>query len=268
MLNSFTYGTATISYRLTGKGRTVVLLHGFGEDSYIWDEQIRFLQAHCRLLVPDLPGSGSSSLLDPGTPRDITIEDYAELIHALLQHEQVTICTMLGHSMGGYIMLAFAEKYPAQLDGIGLINSTAFADSAEKKQTRARAIEAIEQYGANAFLKTTIPTLFAPAFREKYPGKVAALIEAGSSFQAKALQQYYRAMMLRPDRTQVLKSNPLPVLFVMGTEDGPAPVNDVLQQTHLPDKSYIHVLQGVGHMSMWEASDILNKLLLAFINRS
>jgi pimeloyl-ACP methyl ester carboxylesterase len=117
-------------------------------------------------------------------------------------------------------------------------------------------------------LKTTIPTLFAPAFRENYPGKVAALIEAGSSFQAKALQQYYQAMMLRPDRTQVLKSNPLPVLFVMGTEDGPAPVADVLQQTHLPDKSYIHVLHGVGHMSMLEAPDILNQLLLAFINRS
>ncbi len=173
---------------------------------------------------------------------------------------------MLGHSMGGYITLAFAEKYPAMLTSLGLINSTAFADSEEKKKTRARAIETIAEYGALAFLKTTIPTLFGPKFKEIYPEKVNELIETGSGFTSEALQQYYRAMMERPDRTHVLKSNPAPVLFVTGTEDAAVPMQDVLKQTHLPDKSYIHVLQNVGHMSMWEATEELNRHLLAFIN--
>jgi pimeloyl-ACP methyl ester carboxylesterase len=66
--------------------------------------------------------------------------DYADCIHALLRHENISSCIMLGHSMGGYITLAFAEKYPLLLTGLGLIHSTAFADSEEKKKNRARAL--------------------------------------------------------------------------------------------------------------------------------
>ena len=169
--------------------------------------------------------------------------------------------------MGGYITLAFAEKYPLQLSGFGLVHSTAFADSSEKKQNRLKGIEFIEQYGGFAFLKAGIPNLFGAAFKANHPEKVARLISASAQFSKAALQQYYRIMMLRPDRTAVLKSNPLPVLFVMGTEDSAAPMNDVLQQVHLPNKSYIHVLTGVGHMGMWEDADTLNRFLLDFINR-
>ncbi len=253
---------------MEGSGQPVVLLHGFGEDSHIWDQQIDFLKPHCFLIVPDIPGTGKSSLLSCETSDDITIDDYADCIHALLQHEAITQCTMLGHSMGGYITLAFAEKYPGMLSAFGLINSTAYADNEEKKITRAKAIDTIEKYGAFPFIKTTIPNLFASRFKEMQPEKLEELIEAGRQFTKEALQQYYRAMINRPDRTHVLKSNPLPVLFVTATEDGPAPMNDVLQQTHLPNKSYIHVLQNVGHISMWEAAGELNNYMLAFINRN
>jgi pimeloyl-ACP methyl ester carboxylesterase len=96
---------------------------------------------------------------------------------------------------------------------------------------------------------------------------VEELIEAGKQFSKEALQQYYKAMMERPDRTHVLQGSKLPVLFIMGTEDVAAPLNDMLQQSKLPNCSYIHVLDGVGHMSMWEASSELNQHLLAFITR-
>jgi pimeloyl-ACP methyl ester carboxylesterase len=266
MLKTFEYNNATISYRVEGKGKAVLLLHGFGEESSIWDAQVAFLQQHCRIITPDMPGSGRSDLraIAGDSP---TMEHYAAIILELLNTEKIDRCILLGHSMGGYIALAFAELYPERLEAFGLINSTAFADSAEKKQVRARAIETIGAHGAYSFLKTTIPTLFSTAFRGQHQEQISALIEKGKEFSKEALQQYYRAMMNRPDRTAVLKSNPLPVLFVIGTEDAPAPMNDVLQQTHLPDKSYIHVLQGIGHMSMLEAPDQLNKRLLAFINR-
>ncbi|NCI47280.1 alpha/beta fold hydrolase [Sediminibacterium soli] len=263
MEKQFRYQSATISYRMEGEGSPVVLLHGFGEDGHIWDEQVQFLKQYCLLLVPHLPGSGASGILHG---ENITISAYADVIHALLQEEKIGSCLMLGHSMGGYITLAFAEKYPSLLTGFGLVNSTAFADSEEKKKTRARAIETIGRYGAAAFIRTTIPGLFAAGFAQQHPGKVEALAEAGKQFSEEALQQYYQAMMNRPDRTAVLQSNPLPVLFVIGTEDQAAPMNDVLKQAHLPLKSYIHVLEHVGHMSMLEASDTLNRYLHAFIN--
>ena len=284
MQKAFTWHSATIAYRVEGKGKPVVLIHGFGEDSNIWNQQVSFLKEHCLLIIPDLPGSGKSSLLilaseekgnTTSNPIPITrdqtpnllIDDYADCIYALLQEEKISSCTMLGHSMGGYITLAFAEKYAPLLNGFGVIHATAFADTEEKKNTREKGIILIEEYGAHAFLKTTIPNLFGKSFKEAHPEKVNELIGAAADFTKEALQQYYRAMILRPNRAPVLKSNRLPVLFVMGTEDVAAPLEEVLQQTHLPNKSYIHILQDTGHMGMWEASEELNEYMLAFINR-
>jgi len=264
MLKSFQYQNATIGYRVEGKGKPVILVHGFGEDSQIWDEQIEFLKEHCLLIVPDLPGSGRSSVIDY-PPAGIGIDNYADCLYHLLQNENIRQCTMLGHSMGGYITLAFAEKYPLLLSSLGLIHSSAFADSEEKKASRQRGIEMMEQYGAYAFLKNTIPNLFSKQFREAHPEKVEFLIESAKKFSKGTCQQYYRAMMNRPDRTHVLRGNPLPVLFVIGTEDVAAPLTDVLQQTHLPDCSYIHILENTGHMGMWEAATLLNRYLLDFI---
>ena len=281
MQKSFIYQTSIISYRVEGKGEPVVLIHGFGEDSHIWDEQILFLKEHCLLIIPDLPGTGKSSLLNlrsevsslgffsvnNPTPDYISIDDYAGCLYALLQEEQISSCTMLGHSMGGYITLAFAEKYPLLLTGFGLINSTAYADSEEKKKNRERGIYLMEQYGTHSFLKNTIPNLFGPLFKKEQYAKVDCLIISGAVFTKDALQQYYRAMLMRPNRTAVLQSNPLPVLFVIGTEDVAVPLEEILQQTSLPNNSYIHVLQDVGHMSMWEAPDQLNRFMLSFIHR-
>ncbi|HEY1019582.1 MAG TPA: alpha/beta hydrolase [Sediminibacterium sp.] len=268
MEKTFSCHSTTISYTLQGKGTPVVLLHGFGEDSQIWNTQVSFLQEFCMLLVPDLPGSGKSSLFakENSIADPVSIEDYADLIYALLQTENIASCIMLGHSMGGYITLAFAEKYPAMLRAFGLVHSTAFADSEEKKAMRAKAVTTIAQYGAAAFLRNTIPNLFGKAFKETSPEKVSQLIASAAGFTVAALQQYYIAMMNRPNRCNVLAGNPLPVLFVMGTEDVAAPMEDVLQQVHLPRISYIHVLPGCGHMGMWEAPAPLNQLLLAFIN--
>jgi len=72
-------------------------------------------------------------------------------------------------------------------------------------------------------------------------------------------------MMNRTDKTKVLKSNPLPVLFVIGSEDVAAPLSDLQQQIHMPVCSYIHILDGIGHMSMLEAPDLLNEYLVKFI---
>lgn len=267
MQKEFQYNDSTISYRVEGEGIPVVLIHGFGEDSSIFDDQIAFLKSHCLLIVPDLPGSAKSEILTEVNEAIISIEDYASCIKALIEKEKITKCIMLGHSMGGYITLAFAELYPQLLSGFGLVHSTAFADNEEKKINRKRGIELIEEFGAYAYLKNTIPNLFAKKYKDAFPEKVASLIEASKQFTKKACQQYLSIMMNRPDRTSVLKGNLLPVLFVIGTEDVAAPMSDVLQQTHLPECSHIHILENVGHMSMWEATSQLNIHLLDFISR-
>lgn len=260
MQEVFEFGGSRIHYLDTGKGNTIVLLHGFGEDSQIWNRQIAALSQKHRLIVPDLPGSGNSTMLS--TPD--TIEAYADAIDALLQHLSINECIMLGHSMGGYITLAFAEAYPERLAGWGLIHSTAFADTEEKKLNRQRGIELMQQYGAHAFLRNTIPNLFADSFKKQEPKVLDELIESAKAFTAEACCAYYKAMQLRPNRTHVLSGSKTPVLFVLGTEDVAAPLNDLLQQVHLPSSAYIHILEGVGHMGMLEATEKVTAYIAGF----
>lgn len=262
MQKEIAYKNKIVAYRVEGEGEVVLLLHGFGEDSHIWDGQINFLKSSCRVITLDLPGSGASEYNDQLS----SLNDFADCINALLMHENISQSIMLGHSMGGYILLSFAEKYPQLLKAFGLVHSTAFADSEEKKLVRTKGIEAIEQYGAYAFLKNTIPNLFGGSYKKEQSAKVDELIEQGKQFPKKALQQYYTAMMNRPDKTSVLQNSEVPVLFVIGTADVAAPLTDVLKQAHLPEIAYIHILENTGHIGMWEARDLVNKYLLEFIS--
>ena len=107
--------------------------------------------------------------------------------------------------------------------------------------------------------------MFASGFKQQSPGVVNELIEKGNSFSPQALVQYYNMMMERPDRTDVLKKLSIPVLFIVGTDDVAAPMDDLMQQVHLPAISYIHILQGVGHMGMLEAAAEFNKHVVEFI---
>lgn len=264
MENSFEYQNGEISYLVTGSGFPVVLIHGFGEDRHIWNAQINFLSRYCQLIVPDLPGSGKSA----APKADWSIEKYAASIQALLNHENIAQCIMLGHSMGGYITLAFVDLFPEMVRAFGLLHSTAFEDSDEKKQNRLKGIEIMEEYGAFHFLRSTTPNLFGKSFKTSFPEKVQGLINQGIHFTKESLENYYKAMRERPDRSHVLQTSKVPVLFIMGEEDAAVPVNDVLQQVYLPEISYIHILKRVGHMGMWEAEKQFNNYMLRFIEEA
>lgn len=265
MQHHFVFQNSKISYTDVGQGNIVMLLHGFGEDASIWKLQQHFLSKKYRVIIPEIAGTGQSQLLDK---ENVSINDYALCIHNLVEHilknkEQKIV--LLGHSMGGYITLAFANLFPQKLKAFGLIHSTAFADSEEKKVVRLRGIEMMKEYGAYSFLKNTIPNLFSNQFKQAHYIQVEELIENGKSFTIVALEQYYIAMINRFDTTDVLKQTTVPVLFIMGTDDVAAPLNDVLQQCHLPEQSHIYILQNVGHMGMLEDTNAVNNVIDSFI---
>lgn len=257
---TFQYNNSNISYRIAGNGEPVLFIHGFAEDSRVWDAIIDEFKNHYQLIVPDLPGSGASSLL-PGS--HISIEDYADALKALLEKENITQMVMIGHSMGGYISLAFAKKYPSFIRALGLFHSSAYADDEAKKETRRKAIHIIKEKGAMAFLNTAIPGLFAHA--EKSKMDIDVLLQRGHSFSPEALIQYYEAMIARPDTTEVLKNIPQPVLFILGEHDKAVPFEQGLQQTHLPGISNIHVLRNSAHMGMLEEKERSFSILAHFL---
>jgi pimeloyl-ACP methyl ester carboxylesterase len=250
-------------YAKYGNGKPVVLVHGFGETSTVWEEQIAYLQTKFLLIVPELPGSGQSPMI-----ADMSMEGMAKSVKAILDKEAISSCIMIGHSMGGYITLAFAELFPASLIGFGLFHSSAFADNDEKKATRQKGIAFIQEHGAVEFLKTSTPNLFATATKDERPELIDKQIAGLNNFLPAALVSYYEAMMQRPDRTSLLKSTHLPVLFVMGKYDNAVPLADGLKQCHLPEKSYIHILQHSGHMGMLEEAANSNHILEKFITET
>ena len=253
----------TIYYQVWGSGTPVFLIHGFAEDSTIWHTQAQALAAHCKVIIPDLPGSGLSPFINCAT-----IDTYSNLIYAIAQQEAklpLQKIIVIGHSMGGYIALALADKHPNIIKGLGLFHSTAYADSYEKKLARKKAIDFVQNNGAFAFLKEAIPANFSSSYTCKHIDAITALVVQADDFTDEAIIQYYQNMMDRPDKTHVLLQSHYPVLFVMGEYDVAVPIKSMLQQCHLPATAVVHILQHSAHMGMWEEALAANELLLDFI---
>jgi len=249
-----------IGYRKTGNGPTVVLVHGFGEDGRIWDNQYLNLKGY-RFIIPDLPGSGLSSPVN-GT----SMEEMAEALYFLIQQEVIDEkIVLIGHSMGGYVSLSFVEKYPEMLSGFGLFHSTSYPDTDEKKKTRLKGIQFIKDHGSYEFLKTAIPNLYSPITKENHPQMIEEQLGRSHNFSPESLVSYYEAMIARKSTSFVLKDARCPVLFILGKYDTAVPLKDGLEQCKLPDFSYIHILENSAHMGMREEVKDANQILYNFL---
>jgi pimeloyl-ACP methyl ester carboxylesterase len=258
MEKSLIFRDATLSYLDMGSGKTVMLLHGFGETGEVWKFQAAHLQSTFRVIVPDLPGSGKSGFIDMEPP---SLDLYADAVVKILNAEQISEVILIGHSMGGYIAMAVAEIYPQYISGLGLFHSSSFADDEEKIKSREKGIEFIKSHGPEAFLRTTIPNLFADGGSSL---KDRLMAEA-DAFSGEALIYYYRAMINRPDRSHILKDFSKPFLLVMGEKDKAVPFDISLKQTYLAEVSFIEVLRNSAHMGMLEEPDKANRILTKFL---
>jgi pimeloyl-ACP methyl ester carboxylesterase len=258
------------SYRKSGNGKPVIFLHGFGESGDVWDLQVEELSKNFKCIVPDLPGTGISESAFAAVPEK-SLEALALKVKEISDQEQLKSFTLLGHSMGGYITLAFAEKFPELLNGFGLIHSSAYPDSEEKIINRKRSIKFIREQGAPKFLEQMIPTLYGEKFKAEHQDVIDRHLAEALSFEAEVLITYYEMMISRPDRTGVLSNAQIPVLFIMGTEDKAVNLSDSLAQCYLPAQSHIEILEASGHMGMkenHERTTIAMKQFLVHLNEN
>lgn len=253
-----------IAFSKAGQGvePPLVLIHGFCEDSRIWEEWQHLIPKR-RFISIDLPGFGNSEMVD-----NLTTEFMGEVIKAVLDHLAIEKCILTGHSMGGYACLAFAEANAGRLAGLCLFHSHPFADSEEKKQGRLKAIDFIKKNGHILFVRQLIPTLFAYDFSKGYQIEVNRLIHNATYYSADAIIAALLAMRLRSDRTAVLRNITCPVLFFIGKLDVAIPLEMSLEQTHLPAVADIRILNTAGHMGMFEAPRSTSKAMREFLNNT
>ncbi|HNB81291.1 MAG TPA: alpha/beta hydrolase [Chitinophagaceae bacterium] len=248
-------------YLKCGSGSDVlVLLHGFGEDHRIWKFQQEGLSASYTLLLPDVPGSGES----PIPEEKITMELMAECVRDLLVQEEVEQAILLGHSMGGYSTLAFAEAYPERLQAFGLIHSTAYADDELKKENRRKSIRLMGNEGKDVFLQAMIPNLYHPDFAKQNASLLDEHLQMAKQIPVAHLQAYYQAMIDRPDRTGVLQKSKVPVLLVAGSNDQAVPYTHLMEQGTLPAICDIEGIPYCGHTSMFECPNVLESIIHKF----
>jgi pimeloyl-ACP methyl ester carboxylesterase len=262
---SFEFDKHQMGYTKTGAGCAVILLHGFGEDHRIFNSTVSALEKKYTVYTPDLLGTGMSPVNT--FPSNFSIEYLADSIAAFIEHEKIQNCVVLGHSMGGYVTVAFAKKYPQVLKGFGLLHSTALPDTPIKIENRLRGISFIQKFGAATFLETTAPNLFGTYTQKKHPELITEFLQSIPAFSNEALTCYYKAMMARPDLTSFLETTSLPVLYIFGDQDTPVALEDTLPQTKMPKRAYLYVLENCGHMGMLEQPTNFNNAVLDFLDK-
>lgn len=246
------FNNSRIHYTVEGKLKqyTIVLLHGFTESLDIWDDFSAELSVDYRVICIDLLGHGKSACISKAH----SMELMADIVKAVFDKEAVHKCVMIGHSMGGYIALAFAEKYPDLIKGLGLFHSSAFPDTPEGKANRVKAIEAIEK-NHSSFIMNFIPDLFAPAFRETLKNEISAMVEEARLMTKEAIIAAQLGMMERSDKRNVLANAAFPVLFIAGKLDTRIPFEKVLEMIAIPKDSTALLLHDIAHMGYLESRD-------------
>jgi pimeloyl-ACP methyl ester carboxylesterase len=255
-----------INFFDSGSGLPLVFLHGFCESNKIWIDLSTELSDEYRIICPDLPGFGDSPL-----PADaFSLEDIGDMLIAWLKQQGVTECIVIGHSLGGYISLEILRKHQGFVKAIGLFNSAAFEDAAEKKENRNKLIQFIDQHGVAPFLKTFVPSLFYPPTAAKYRSVIEQIEQDGSSIRPESVMNYAAAMRDRQDSVDLLQKYPDKIMLIAGEYDQNVPLVKTKKMAEYLPKDQVHIMPESAHMSLFEQSalcyDAIRKFALKIYN--
>jgi 3-oxoadipate enol-lactonase len=234
-----------LAYDRRGQGTPLVLLHGYPLDHHLWDEVVPLLEDTFEVIVPDLRGFGESTIADSSP----TMEDYAADIAGLLDFLGIQKTAIVGHSMGGYIALAFARHYPDRLTGLGLVSSQVLADPPDRKEGRYKSAKEVSENGIESVVTTMTPKFTAD---EKLQAFARASMERQ---QPAAYIGALKAMAERSDSTALLSSLEVPVVVVHGDSDALIPVDRGREVKAAFPQAHLVEISGVGHMPMMEARE-------------
>lgn len=260
MHNSIIYKNTRIHYSDQGKGSAVVLLHGFLENSTMWKNLIPHLAKRNRVITIDLLGHGKTDCLGYVHSMDTM----ADTVHSVIKQLKLRRVQLIGHSMGGYVALAFAEAFPIKVKSLCLMNSTARADSDDKKTNRDRAIVAVKQ-NYKTFVRISVANLFKPENRSIFKNEIEQVTQEALNTPLQGIVAALEGMKTRPNREHLLSSSNFKIMMIIGKEDPALDYNSLIAQT---EKTKVNVIIfNDGHMSHIENTEEFTYNILHFIEK-
>lgn len=260
IMKTIHYKNINVSFSDTGKGTTVVLLHGFLENQLMWNDIMPELLLKNRVVTIDLLGHGQTDCLSYVH----TMEDQADMVQAVLHELKIRKAIFVGHSMGGYVALAFAELYPEKVKGLVLMNSTSYADSKERKVNRDRAIKAVKQ-DYTTFVRLSIANLFSEENREKLALQTEKVKLEALKTPLQGIIAALEGMKIRKDREVLFHLTDYPKLLILGEKDG---VLNYDENRHQIENTSVELVTFPdGHMSHIENKEELKVVLKGFLKK-
>jgi pimeloyl-ACP methyl ester carboxylesterase len=237
-----TFKGIDLFYTDQGEGNPIVLLHGFLENSKMWMDLVPEISKRNRVICIDLLGHGKTPCL--GYVH--SMELMAEGVEVILNHLKIKESIIIGHSMGGYVALAFAEKNPKKVKKLCLMNSTALADTEEKKKNRDRAVVAVKQ-NYKTFVRIAIKNLFRPKNRLLFNEKIKEVINSALETPLQGIIAALEGMKIRENREHVLQSSSFKKMMIISKRDPALDYKSTIAQTKNRDIKIVEFPD--GHMS-------------------
>jgi 3-oxoadipate enol-lactonase len=258
---------ANLHYADSGLGDALVLVHGFPFDGKMWSEQLDALSEDVRVLAPDLPGFGESSPL-PGKAEDATVGDYAAELAGWARDMGITRLTLAGHSMGGYVAMAFARLYPDMLARLVLVCTRPGPDTVEGRKGRYKTAKDVKERGPQAVVDSMLPKLVSEATRQSKPEVVEHVEEIMQRQSVEGIVAALYAMASRPDSGPSLEQVEVPTLIITGTDDTIIPAGEADKLLDLIPGSRHVAIPDTAHMPMLEDPEAFNDALREFLTNT
>jgi pimeloyl-ACP methyl ester carboxylesterase len=262
MLKTVNFRNEKINFLDQGSGRAVVLLHGFLGSLDIWAKTTANLSRSYRVIVIDLPGHGNTGCIGYAHSMDLMAKCVKKVLDSLRLKKYV----LIGHSMGGYVALAFADLYPDNMRGLCLFHSTAYSDTEEKKADRLRAIEVVKK-NKTLYTRTTIQNLFATKNLKYLKEEIALATKIAKGTSRQGIIAALYGMKDRPRRDIILGLVTYPIMMVIGELDNIIPPEQLIEQSQSIRNKTILKLEHDGHMGFLESPRKCNKAIRKFLRK-
>ena len=241
-----------LAYERRGKGTPLVLLHGYPLDHHLWDEIVPLLTDTFDLIIPDLRGFGESTTVET----TYTMDDFASDIEGLLNQIDIRKAAIAGHSMGGYVALAFAQLYPERVSGFGLVSSQVVADPPDRKEGRYKSAAEVAEKGISGVVETMTPKFTFDPQGQAFARKIMERQQPAAYIGA------LKAMAERVDSTPLLPTLKYPVVVIHGDADQLIPIERAREVKAMLPESHLLEIKNSGHMPMFEAPNETAKALM------